>query len=440
MVLQAPIWIAHTKFIAPSLRPELISRPRLLAELGHSVENFPLTLVSAPAGSGKTTLLTSLSSHLRAWPLAWLALDELDNDPLRFINGIVGALRHLQPGFAPALADKPVMPNNLPLDPRSLVVSLINEISRGFAGPFVLVLDDLHTITDQAALTALDYFIERLPAQVRLVIATRYTPPLSLARLRARRQVNEIDLADLQFTLEETNQFFARNSRVELTPDQLRQLHSRTRGWAAGLSLVVGSLDRQPAASGRDNFLAQLARTNRYIFDFLAEEILGAQNLALRDFLLQTSILAELSPDLCQAVTGRPDAADLLDELYRRNLFVSLVDGESQSFHYHDLFKTFLRQRLVQEQPALIAELHRRAAAAEPVLARRMHYLLAGELWPEAVALIEQEGEKLLKSGLYHQLENWLAALPPVVRENRPRLTFLQGACAWSRWDYEGAR
>jgi LuxR family maltose regulon positive regulatory protein len=440
MVLQAPIWIARTKFIAPSLRPELISRPRLLAELGHSLENFPLTLVSAPAGSGKTTLLTSLSSHQRVWPLAWLALDELDNDPLRFINGIVGALRHLQPGFAPALSDKPVMPNNLPLDPRSLVVSLINEISQDFAGPFILVLDDLHTITDPAALTALDYFIERLPAQVRLVIATRYTPPLSLARLRARRQVNEIDLTDLQFTLEETSQFFARNSRVALSPDQLRQLHSRTQGWAAGLSLVVGSLDRQAAASGRDNFLAQLARTNRYIFDFLAEEILGAQSPALRDFLLQTSFLAELSPALCQAVTGRADAADLLDELYRRNLFVSLVDGESQSFHYHDLFKTFLRQRLAQEQPALVAGLHRRAAAAEPVLARRMHYLLAGELWQEAVELIEQEGEKLFKSGMYHQLENWMAALPPAVRENRPRLIFLQGACAWSRWDYEGAR
>ena len=156
MVLQAPIWIAHTKFIAPSLRPELISRPRLLAELGHSIENFPLTLVSAPAGSGKTTLLTSLSSHLLAWPVAWLALDELDNDPARFFDGIVGAMRHLQPGFGPKLDNNLALPHNLPQEPRSLVASLINEISQDFARPFILVLDDLHTITDPVTLSALD--------------------------------------------------------------------------------------------------------------------------------------------------------------------------------------------------------------------------------------------------------------------------------------------
>lgn len=440
MVLQAPIWIAQTKFIAPSLRPELISRPRLLAELSRSIENYPLTLVSAPAGSGKTTLLTSLPYHLPSRPVAWLALDELDNEPVRFVNGLTGALRHLQPGFGYSLLERLESQNNLAVEPRSLVASLINDISQDLSQPFALVLDDLHVITDPATLSALDYFIERLPAQARLVVATRYTPPLSLAKLRVRRQLNEIDLNDLQFTLEETGLFFARNSGQALTPDQLRTLHARTQGWAAGLSLLVSSVERRPAQADRTSFINHLNRNNRLVFDFLADEILNSQDQAVRDFLLKTSLLAELSPALCQAVTGRADAANILDELYRRNLFITLVDSDHQTFRYHDLFKEFLRQRLTVEQPGLIPELHRRAASAETVLARRMQHLLGGQLWDEALAQIEREGEKLIKSGAFHMLEGWVEALPDAVKHNRPRLLFLLGACAWTRWDYEGAR
>lgn len=289
---------------------------------------------------------------------------------------------------------------------------LINDILETLPDPFVLVLDDLHLVSEPAVYTALDYLLERLPPQMHLMAATRHDPPLALARLRGRGALAELRLPDLRFTLDEAAAFL-NTQRLGLSPEDLASLHSRTEGWAVGLRLLADSLNRIPTRSGRSAFITYLAQTDRYVFDFLADEVLSRQSSAVRTFLLETSILPELTPALCQAVTGRADALAILEDLYRRNLFLVAVDDGRWTtddgpqttdlirrpssmvrrlssvvhrpiYRYHALFAEFLRRRLTQEMPERLVELHARAAQAETVPARAIAHYLAAQLWEPA--------------------------------------------------------
>lgn len=433
--------VVLTKLQPPLLRADAISRQRLLDRLRGMLSSHPLTLISAPAGYGKTTLLAMAPLAFPTLPLAWLSLDEEDNDPARFLGAVVAALQRLNPDCG---VNAEMLLFNLD-DPgsetRRIIGTLINEIMDAMREPFVLVLDDLHVITEPEIYAALDYLIERLPPQMHLAVASRHDPPLALARLRARRQLAELRLSDLRFIPEEVDRYLNGTLNLGLSPEHLAVLQDRMEGWAAGIGLTASSLDRDPSPVGRDAFVARLARTDRDIFEFLAGEVFTAQEPAVREFLLKTSILTELTPALCSAVTGRDDAPALLEELYRRNLFVVAVDRPGETFRYHDLFKEFLTGQLERETgEEEIRVLHRRAAEAATAPSHTVRHYLAAQMWTEAANVIEQTGEELLLQGSFDTLQGWIGALPEAVREAHPRLAYLLGRLAWMKWELDDAR
>ncbi len=444
-----PDWLARTRIHAPQARMDVIARPFLHAGLLECIHSHTLTLISAPAGYGKTTLMAGIGDHAQAstFPapagqparfasaLAWLALEEEDNDPTRFLQLLVASLRCLHPACgAHALGLLRDLPNPA-AQTRQITSALINDIVGTMTSPFVLAIDDLHLIREPAIFLALDYLAAHCPAMMRIVIGTRQDPPLALARLRARGQLAELRQAELRFTPAETALFLNDVQDLALTSDDLTSLEALNEGWPAGLRLLAASLGHIPPAE-RGAFIRTLARSDRYIFDFLAAEVLDRQEPALRAFLLATSILNELTPARCQALTGRADAGDILEKLYRRNLFLVNLQSpisnlQSRTYRYHALFAEFLRRRLAQELPEDVRELHRRAAESQPDPSRAIRHFLQAEMWDAAAACIERVGPALLGQGLLATVAGWIAALPPARRQTRPGLAHLLGVCAW---------
>ncbi|MBI4672175.1 MAG: AAA family ATPase [Chloroflexi bacterium] len=447
-------WLAQTKFEPPRLRADILARIRLLTALHAAVSVHSLTLISAPAGYGKTTLLAALvkdedgsvcperSEGQAPHPssFAWLSLDAQDNDPTRFLTALIASLQKLDPQFGATTQALLTSLPNPAAEARRVIGVLINDVLETLPEPFVLVLDDLQLIDAPAVYAALDYLLERLPPQMRLIVGTRHDPPLVLARLRARGQLAELRAPDLRFTDAESTLFLNEKLRLGLSSDNLTALQTRTEGWPAGLRLLAASLDRIPSGAERSAFIHRFAQSDRYVFDFLANEVLNHQEPELRAFLLKTSILAELTPDLCSAVSGRNDAWAVLDDLYRRNLFLVQVGPGADTFRYHHLFAEFLQQRLNQELPGLAKELHRRAASAETTPVRAINHYLAAEMWEQAVTAIEPVIGEMLQRNLVDTVQSWILAVPESVRDAHPALIWCLGNCAFSKGDYQRAQ
>lgn len=436
-------WLAKTKFFPPLLREDVIPRQRLLNDLHDGLASHPLTLLSAPAGYGKTTLLAALPATFPDLSLAWLSLDREDNDPVRFLTALVVALQHLNPGCcftAQTLLNGQASPGT---EEWRVVSVLINDVLETLPNPFALILDDLHVVSNPTIFVALDYLLEHMPRQMHLVVATRVDPPLALARMRAREEVSELRLSELRFTNEEATVFLNDRLGLDLAPEELAALQHHAEGWPVGLRLMAGSLERFPATVDRNAFIQHLMQTDRNVFNFLAEEVFNLQEPEVQAFLLETSILAELTPELCQAVTGRADAGTLLEDLLRRNVFLvetAIRPGRSSSsslarqpsYRYHDLFTEFLSHKLNQEAPERVPELQLRAAQAVSDPSRAVGHYLAAASWPQAAAAIEQIGDALLAKGYFDTLSDWINALPAVVREAHPRLlTYLSQCAVW---------
>ncbi len=458
-------WFAETKFHPPLLRDDVISRQHLIDDLRSKMLSYPLTLLSAPAGYGKTTLLASLYSIYPELSVAWLALDKEDNDPTRFLNALIIALQQLNPACGAMAQSLLTGYSHQSIKVRRVASVLINDVLETFSQPFTLILDDLHRITEPSNFITLDYLLEHRPPQLHLVVATRIDPPLSLARLRARGEVAELRLRRLRFSDEEAKTFLNERLNLNLSAADLALLQVRTEGWAVGLRLLATSLDRIASTEERRNFIQFLAQSERNVFDFLAEEVFGYQDQAVRNFLLETAILPELTATLCQAVTRRADAGTMLEEIYHRNLFlvkVSPLRGEASSkpaassftqlqietnrpnneirYRYHDLFARFLHYRLQQVWPKRVPILHQRAAEVEKDPARAIMHYLAAASWSDAAALIEQIGAEMFSRGYLDSLSRWIAALPISVRESRPRLLHYQSHCAFLKGSWKEAQ
>lgn len=423
-----------TKLRPPRLREDVIARARLVDALYDAAKSIPLTLISAPAGYGKTTLLAALQREHPEISLAWVSLDEEDNDPNVFAAALVAAIRRADPrlgaeaqGLLPGLSGLP----------RVILDLLINEIVALHPSPLVVVLDDFHRIVEPSIPRAIEYLIDRLPPQMHLVISTRHDPQLPLPRLRVRNQVAELRLDDLRFSEAESRALLNDRIGLAMTPEHIALLQQRTEGWPAGVSLMVAALRRLPGAIDRDAFLDHLGQLDRYVFDFLAAEVLAALTPEERQFLLDVSVLTELSPELCGAVTQRDDAGAALADLYARSLFVMALDQPPTLFRFHDLFRDFLRHTLEREQPERARELHRRAGCAEPVFSRAVAHLLAGQAFDDAARLIEERGESTLREGALVTLKSWIDALPEEVVDAHPRLSYLLGVAAWTRFDFQ---
>jgi LuxR family maltose regulon positive regulatory protein len=448
LVDQNAPWLAQTKFHIPQIRGDSIPRQRLSGWLAGTAVSTPVTLVSAPAGYGKTTLLAMLADELVSErPVAWFSLDEEEDDLNAFLLALIGALQTLDPRCGTAtqkLLPLLINPDHVQAsraDVRRLVGVLINEIGAYFGEHFLLIIDDLHLITHPLTLAALDFLLERLPPSMHIVLATRRDPPLSLPRFRARRRLAELRLMDLRFTLAETGDLLNKGLGLDLTAREVELLHARTEGWAAGLSLLANSLERTPAAD-RAIFIERLASTHRETFDYLSDEVLRRQPPELQDFLLQTSILHTLTPERCTAVTGLPQAAAILEDLYRRNVFILAVAGEGgdgisslRTYRYHALFADFLRHRLIRERPDLVPELHRRAARSARIPGRAIDHFAEAGMWHEAAAVIDEIGLETMRQGRLDQLSGWINLLPDTARLAYPRLAYLMGLCELQKGD-----
>jgi len=432
-------WLVATKLHAPLVRGDTVRRPHLEDALSRSVSTMPLTLLSAPAGYGKTTLLASLPRLLPGLPVAWVTLDGEDNDPIRFIGLIATALQRLHPDCGRAAW--PLLSGGA-ADLKRAVGVLVNDILALLPDPFVLVLDDLHCVMEPAVHVALAYLLDHQPPQLHLAVGTRHDPPLRLARLAARRQLTELRRPDLLFSHAEAGVLLNDTLGLCLSPEEVSAIQERTEGWPAGLCLLAGPLGRMGSGEDRTRFMAAVSQMERYALDFLAEEVLRSLPNDLRLFLLRTSVLAEMTPSACQAVTGREDAAAVLDGLYRQNLTIASLlpgDGDEPVYRHHALFAQLLARQLQRELPGEIPALHRRAAEAQKSPGRAIaHYLSAG-LPQEAARLMAQNGQALLYLGMSETVRSWYAALPPEARSALPRLTILMGACEIHRGDFAAA-
>lgn len=437
--MNSPVWILETKLHPPVLRKDTLIRPRLLNRLRSAIQDCMVTLISAPAGYGKTTLLAALPSVIPEYPIAWITVDEDENDPVRFLATLVTVLQRFHPDIGTVAW--PMIKGaagDVAATMRRVVGTLINDVTHYVQSPVILVLDDLHAVTEASIHLALSYLVEHQPPQLRIIVSTRHDPPLPLARLAARRQLAEIRRPDLGFTPEETKELLTESLGLTLSPGDLVTLGELTEGWAVGVCMLASSLERRAMPAQRSELLDGVKRTERYVFDFLADEVLRIQPPDLRRFLLQTSVLADLTPEICQAVTGRADAQVLLESLYRNNLFLTAT--ETNSYRYHALFAQFLREQLKREFPGEEADLHRRAALAQTSPDRAVvHYLSAG-LWTEAAGAMAEAGESLLLHGLIETLRSWARSLPTPALHLNPRLCYLLGRAAIKRGEYAEAQ
>ena len=437
-----------TKLVMPPARGTLAPRPRLIERLQAGVQG-PLTLLSAPAGSGKTTLLGAwrASPHGQDLPLAWVSLDEADNDPTRFWRYVLTALDRAAPGAgADALAllhssDAPAL--------EAALNTLINALT-AYAADVVLILDDYHLIEAESIHHMLAFLIAHRPPVLHLLMATRADPPLPLARLRARGDVTELRAADLRFTTEEAAAFLETVMGLTLAPAEVAALEGRTEGWIAGLQLAGLSLQGRPPEDAA-SFIAAFTGSHRYIVDYLLDEVLLRQSPHVQRFLFQTCILDRLCAPLCAAILDGEDppaesiaaSQEMLETLERHNVFLIALDDERRWYRYHYLFADALRQRRIgHEAVPDVTLLHRRASAwfaQQDLLGEAIDHALAGEDHDRAVALIRRAAPALLAHGETQTLATWLRALPEASLRAAPQLALLYAWLLIDLRDHSGA-
>jgi LuxR family maltose regulon positive regulatory protein len=429
--MSAPI--LATKLYVPPPQPKVVPRPRLIERLSEGLHRR-LTLISAPAGFGKTTLVSEWLAGCEQ-PAAWLSLDEGDNDPKRFLAYLVAALQTIAPNIGEGVLG--VLRSPQPPPAESILAALLNEITT-IEEDFVLVLDDYHVIDAREVDDALAYLLEHLPPLMHLVIATREDPHLPLARLRARGQLSELRAADLRFTPSEAAEFLKGVMGLSLSAEDIAALETRTEGWIAGLQLAALSMrGREDVAS----FIRAFAGDNRYIVDYLVEEVLQRQPERIRSFLLQTSILDRLNGPLCDAVTGQEEGNARLEALERGNFFVVPLDNKRKWYRYHHLFADVLNAQLMAEQPDQVSTLHRRASEwyeQNGSAADAIRHALAAEEFERAADLVELAVPEMRRSRQEATLLGWLKALPDELFRCRPVLSVSYAGALLAGGEVEG--
>ncbi|MBN1937421.1 MAG: AAA family ATPase [Anaerolineae bacterium] len=423
--------LLRTKYSLPPVRSNLVSRAHLLARLSAGLER-KCVLVSAPAGFGKTTLVRSWLSQCDC-SIAWLALDESDNDPVRFLRYVIAALQAVLPDLDKMADDQPSSATAPALN-RALAV-LINEIAAfgvQDTPPLVIVLDDYHTIQTAAIHDELAFLLDHLPTHMHVVLITRADPPLPLSRLRARNQLCEIRMNDLRFTSAEAAAFLNQVMGLHLAAEDVQALEARTEGWVVGLqmaALALQSVGVPSSGQGASDFVQAFAGSNRYVLDYLMEEVVERQADDVQVFLMRTAVLDRLTGSLCDALRGEFSAEqpgqEMLERLERANLFIMPLDYQKEWYRYHSLFADLLRQRLRRNEPALALELHRRASrwhAQNGLIEEAIVHALKGEDMEQAALLIEQAAEAILMRSELVTLKTWFDALPQAVVRQRPLL------------------
>jgi len=403
-----PEVLVETKLYAPPLRKEWVERAGLIRSL--AAVTAKLILVDAPAGFGKSTLVAQwAASPAEARPFAWISLDPGDDDPGRLWWHLACAVQRACPAFGGEQVLQ-ALRVQAP-DFAGVVLPLIVNQLAALPDPVVLVLDDYHVIAEQSCHDQIALLLARLPPSAQLVIITRADPPLALARMRAVGEMAEVRTADLRFGAGETAALVRSVAGASLAGPDLTDLVERTEGWAAGVYLAALSLRGHTSPS---SFVRQFSGENRYIIDFLAEEVLTRQPDEVRQFLARTSILSQFCAPLCEAVAGPGDAAGIISVIERENLFVVPLDHNRRWFRYHHLFAEVLHSQLTTTEPGSVAALHKRASAWHQVWGSAeeaiRHSMAAGD--PDtAISLIAQHWHSYVDSGRMATVSGWLHSL-----------------------------
>jgi len=413
--------ILATKLYIPPPRPGIVPRPRLIEQLNEGLRSgHKLTLVSASAGFGKTSLVSEWVAH-NELPVAWLSLDEGDNDPVRFISYLIAALQTIKAGIGETLLT--AFQSHQPPSTEAILTALLNEAAT-VSDDFLLVLDDYHVIETKSVDESLSFLVEHQPPQMHLIIATREDPSLPLARLRVRSQLTELRASDLRFTPAEAAEFLNRIMGLNLSVEDISALEFRTEGWIAGLQLAALAMQGREDSSG---FIQTFTGSHRFVLDYLVEEALQIQSGTIRNFLLQTSIIDRFCAPLCNAVTEREDGKETLDILERSNLFLIPLDDERRWYRYHRLFADVLQAHLMDAQPDRVALLHSRASAwyeQNGLRSDAIHHALAARDFACAADLIELAFSTMNRERQSATLLGWLKALPDEVVRVRPVLCY----------------
>jgi LuxR family maltose regulon positive regulatory protein len=416
--------LLKTKLYIPPVRPELVSRPRLIERLNVGMMH-KLTLVSAPAGFGKTTLLSEWvagneQTELKV-RLAWLSLDEGDNDLTRFLTYFVAALQTIDHDVGQGLLAALRSPGTVNVE--AVLTSLVNDIAR-LSDNIAVVLDDYHVIESEAVDKALTFLLDHLPPPLEgmhLVIASRIEPTLPLSRLRARGQLTELRSADLRFTTEEAAAFLNKVVRLPVSPDDVRALESRTEGWITGLQLAAMAMQGFSQRDQISDFVHGFSGSHRYVIDYLVDEVLDQQTPSVQEFLFRTSILDRMTAPLCSAVTGREDSQAILEGLEAANLFLIPLDDERCWYRYHHLFGDLLKRRLNQAFPEQIAELHQRASIwyqESGDIGEAIHHALAAGNIDQTADILKDHWQVFFVRGELTKLKSILDSLGPEATDN----------------------
>lgn len=409
--------LLFTKLYVPQPRTGIVPRLRLIEQMNNGSKS-KLTLISAPAGYGKTTLVSDWIQQTGI-PVAWLSLDEHDNDLARFLIYFVTALRQVDEnigGDVLAALDAPQLPQA-----EILLTLLINGISAS-GNQVSLVLDDCHLITNQEIYDALDFLITHQPPEMHMVIVGRVDPLISLSRLRVGRKLTEIRSSDLRFTNKETKAFLNGLMKLDLSIEDIISLEERTEGWVAGLQLAALSL---LGREDKHKFIEKFSGIHHFLIDYLVEEVLALQPQEIRDFLCRTSILDRFNSHLCNATLGISDSSRILQRLEDTNMFLIPLDDERHWYRYHHLFADFLAMCLQEDHCDQISALHLRAAdwfEQNGYISEALSHLVAAQDYSNAARLIELNAKGTLERSELAKLREWVAALPEEYIHDRPRL------------------
>jgi len=410
---QANIVLLRTKLSVPPLQPRLVPSSHLIERLNQGALGN-LTLVSAPAGFGKTTLVCQWIAQ-QEMPVAWYSLDESDSEPSVFYRYLLTALqdlhRSLKAAFDPLLQGHTVVG-------QTIIANIINRFSY-LNERFYLVLDDFHAIESSSIHHDIQSLLRRCPPQLHLTIITRQDPPFQLSRLRAGQGVTELKMPDLQFSLDDSAYFFHNTMQLDLPLAEIQELHSLTEGWPVGLQVVGLSLLKGNIPKG---LTANDVFQNKYMLDYLFEEVFTNQSRQVQDFLLKTAVLRQLSADLCLHMTEGDYTRDMLDELERKNLFVIPLDSKSQWYRYHPLFAQMLQRRLQSTGSPSIPDLHKRASAwyaDHGYLEEAFHHAFSSNDLEFAAGLVESKFMTLIYSYEWTIARRWLESLPEETLERR---------------------
>jgi LuxR family maltose regulon positive regulatory protein len=431
--------LLKSKLSMPPINAGHVTRTRLIEQLKQGLDS-KLTLISAPAGYGKTTLLSAWAARC-GLPVAWLTLDSGDDDPVRFVTYLVAALHSVDADHAQETHK--IMDALVSSQPFNAIywMSAILEQLEILPDKFMLILDDFHAIKNSEIHQAINFLLDHQPAKMHLVISTRADPSLSVAKIRACGQLNELRQVDLRFSPQETQAFVTQWIGNELPASDLSTLSSRTEGWIAGLQMACLALQNTPSNS-RDEIsqmIASFGGSHEYIVDYFATEILAQQTGLLRSFLLQTSILDPLCGELCNAVTGRKDGQSMLEQLQKANLFIIPLDQERQWYHYHPLFSDLLVKQLHQETPEIISGLHHRASLwneSNQLLDRAFQHACSAGDQSRIGWMTSEYAELLWKMGEYNTLFRWISNLSKEQLILRPELIIAKAMILSDRGEY----